>query len=308
MAKNNQNASFNPKPFLKWAGGKRQLLKTIEKNLPDDIKDSKEIDKYFEPFVGGGALFFYLVSEGYEIEKAHISDINKELILTYKVIKKNPNALISKLKNFAEEYIPKSEEGRKNYYYKIRENFNKGMLGFNYDKYQPKEYILRASQMIFLNKTCFNGLFRVNRKGEFNVPAGRSKNPLICDENNILDVSKALEEVEIYDKDYSYFKNLIDSNSLVYLDPPYRPINNTSSFNGYSKNSFDDDCQKELGEFYKNISEKGAKALLSNSFTNDNFFDKIYGDFNMYEVTARRFINSKGDGRGPLKEILVTNY
>ena len=146
MAKNNQNASFNPKPFLKWAGGKRQLLKTIEKNLPDDIKDSKEIDKYFEPFVGGGALFFYLVSEGYEIEKAHISDINKELILTYKVIKKNPNALISKLKNFAEEYIPKSEEGRKNYYYKIRENFNKGMLGFNYDKYQPKEYILRASQ------------------------------------------------------------------------------------------------------------------------------------------------------------------
>ena len=167
--------------------------------------------------------------------------------------------------------------------------------------------------MIFLNKTCFNGLFRVNSKWEFNVPAGRSKTPLICDENNISNVSKALENVTIVNADYSNSEDFITKDSLVYLDPPYRPLNNTSSFNGYSKLLFDDDDQIKLGEFYKRISKKGAKVLLSNSDPkntnpNDKFFDEIYADFNIHRVPAKRFINSKGDGRGPIYEILVTNY
>ena len=310
--KNNQDTSIHPKPFLKWAGGKRQLLKQIHCYLPNHIKDSKVIEKYFEPFVGGGALFFFLVSNGYDIKESYLSDINKELILTYKVIQKYPEELIVLLKKYSEDYIPKSEEDRKKYFYNIREEFNEEMIGFNYEKY-PKKRIRRASQMIFLNKTCFNGLYRVNRKGEFNVPAGRSKNPLICDEKNILEVSEALENTTIETADYSDCEDLITKDSLVYLDPPYRPLNNTSSFNGYSKELFDDNCQIELGEFYKIISEKEAKAILSNSDPkntnpNDDFFEKIYKDYNIHEVSAKRFINSKGDGRGPIKEILVTNY
>lgn len=307
--KNNQK----PKPFLKWAGGKTQLLKEIHSHLPNF--EDKVIEKYFEPFVGGGALFFSLISEGYVIKESYISDINKELILTYKVIQKNPKDLIELLKNFSQDYIPKSEEDRKSYFYNIREEFNEEMLGFNYEKYD-RQHIRRASQMIFLNKTCFNGLFRVNRKGEFNVPAGRSKKPLICDENNILNVSKALENVTIENAHYSDCEDLITKDSLVYLDPPYRPLNNDSSFNGYSKELFDDNCQIELGEFFKRISKKGAKAILSNSDPkntdeNDEFFEKIYGGYdgiNIHNIKARRFINAKGHGRGPIGEILVTNY
>ena len=299
-----------PKPFLKWAGGKKQLLDQIYGYLPNHIKESKKVEKYFEPFVGGGALFFFLKRKKFKIKKPYLSDINKDLILTYQVIKNDPEDLITELKYLSEGYVPKSEEDRKRNFYEIRKEFNKNLLDFNFEEYSSPSYIKRASQMIFLNKTCFNGLFRVNSKGEFNVPAGRSKNPLICDETNIYSVSKALKDAEIVDKDYFYCENLIDNDSLVYLDPPYRPLNNTSSFNGYSKIPFDDDCQKELGEFYKRISEKGAKALLSNSYTNDNFFEKIYDneDFTINKVTAKRFINSKGDGRGPIKEILVTNF
>ncbi len=312
MGKTNQKTKSYPRPFLKWAGGKKQLLKCIDKCLPPEIKKSKKIENYAEPFVGGGALFFYLKRCGYNINEAYLSDINKELILTYKVIQNNPNNLIKELKKFAEEYLPKSEEDRKNYFYNVREEFNEKMIGFNYEKYSEK-HIIRASQMIFLNKTCFNGLFRVNKKGKFNVPAGRSKNPLICDEKNILEVSKALKDVTIVTADYSDSEEFITNNTLVYLDPPYRPLNNTSSFNGYSKELFDDKCQIELGEFYKRISEKDAKIILSNSNPkntnpNDDFFEKIYENYNIHEVSAKRFINSKGEGRGPIKEILVTNY
>lgn len=304
--------SSNPKPFVKWAGGKKQLLGTIDDFLPTEIKESKVIENYVEPFVGGGALFFFLESK-YTIKSAYLSDINKDLILAYKVIKEDPKKLIKHLKDYSGEYISMSEEGRKKFFYNVRNEFNQNISEFDYKDDSLDYRVKRASQMIFLNKTCFNGLFRVNRKGEFNVPAGRSKNPLICDENNIMSVHEALKEVTIEDKDYSYSKKFIDNNSFVYLDPPYKPLNNTSSFNGYSKLLFDDNNQRELGEFYKKISENGAKVLLSNSDPkntnpNDNFFDKIYADFNIYRVPAKRYINSKGDGRGPINEILVTNY
>ena len=305
------NEPIDPKPFLKWAGGKTQLLETIENHLPSEIKESKEIDKYFEPFVGGGAVFFYL-STNYKIKEAYLSDINKELILTYNVIKNYPKKLSHRLKYYYDYYISKSDEERKEYYYKIRNEFNKELIDFDYEK-GSYNHIRRASKFIFLNKTCFNGLYRVNSKGEFNVPAGRYKNPLINDKENILNVSKALKNVTIVNANYLDSEDLIDENSLVYLDPPYRPLTNASSFEGYSKSDFNDDSQIELSKFYKRISNKGAKALLSNSDPknvdpNDNFFDDLYSDFNIYRVSAKRYINSKGDKRGEIDEILVSNF
>ena len=300
-----------PKPFLKWAGGKTQLLEDLQDHLPNEIKVSGEIEKYFEPFIGGGALFFYLVSH-YHIKEAYLSDINKELILTYKAIKNNPNELIERLKGLSSSYIGKTVGEKKDFYYKIRDDFNKTLVNFDHENYSD-EHIKRASQMIFLNKICFNGLFRVNKKGEFNVPCAYPENPLIYDENNILNVSKALENVKIVNASYLESEKFIDDKSLVYLDPPYRPLDRKSSFEGYSKFDFDDDSQIELADYFKRISEKGAKVLLSNSDShntdiNDNFFDDLYSDFNIDRVEANRFINSKGDKRGPITEILVYNF
>ena len=298
-----------PKPFLKWAGGKTQLLGELEKHLPNEIKVSGKIKKYFEPFVGGGALFFYL-SSYYRIEEAYLSDINKELILTYNVIKNNPMELIEILTDLSDSYI--KTDDKKELFYNVREDFNKALINFNYENYSD-EHIKRASQMIFLNKTCFNGLFRVNKSGEFNVPFAHPENPLICDKNNILNVSKALENTEIVTASYLDSEELIDDKSLVYLDPPYRPLDKKSSFEGYSKLDFDDDSQRELAKYFKNITEKGAKALLSNSDPhntdpNDNFFDDLYSDYKIDRVEANRFINSKADKRGPINEILVYNF
>ena len=300
-----------PKPFLKWAGGKTQLLTELYKHLPTKIKESEKIEKYFEPFVGGGALFFYLASH-YEFEEVYLSDINEELILTYKVIQNNPNRLIKRLKYYSNNYLYKSEEEKKEYYYHIREIFNESRTSIDFNNYS-KEYVTRAAQMIFLNKTCFNGLFRVNKKGEFNVPCAYPKKPLICDKENILSVSEALENVRIETANYFDCENLIDDRSLVYLDPPYRPLDNKSSFNGYSKFNFDDNSQIELANFYKRISKKGAKVLLSNSDPkntdpDDEFFDNLYSDFKIDRLKANRFINSKGNKRGPITEILVYNF
>lgn len=301
----------SPKPFLKWAGGKTQLLDVLEKHFPNEIKVSGKIEKYFEPFVGGGALFFYLSSH-YQIKKAYLSDINNELILTYNAIKNNPTELIERLNFLSDCYINKTKGQKKEFYYQIREDFNKTLINFNYENYS-EEHIERASQMIFLNKTCFNGLFRVNKNGEFNVPFAHPENPLICDKNNILNVSKSLKNVKIVNASYLDSEQFIDDKSLVYLDPPYRPLDKKTSFEGYSKLDFDDDNQIELSNYYKRISKKGAKALLSNSDPkntdpNDNFFDDLYSDFKIVRVKANRFINSKGDKRGPINEILVYNF
>ena len=305
------NPVFEAKPFLKWAGGKKQLIETIESKFPDEIRSSRKIDKYFEPFVGGGALFFYLMSN-YHISEAYIYDINRELILTYDAIKNNPNELIEELKVLSEEYIPKSQDERKEMFLDIRQKFNEAIPDFDFDNYN-EDFIQRAAYTIFMNKTCFNGLFRLNSRGEFNVPHGRYKKPLICDEENIRNVSHVLQHTTIVCGSFLESEDLIDDNSLVYLDPPYRPISETSSFNTYAGNDFNDDSQRELGEYYKRISNKGAKAILSNSDPknedpDDNFFDDLYGDFNIERVKAKRSINSNGKKRGAINEILVTNY
>lgn len=303
--------NLGAKPFLKWAGGKSQLLDVIEDKFPDEIKRSRKIDKYFEVFVGGGALYFDLMNN-YEVKESYIYDINPELILTYNVIKNNPIDLIELLNELQGEYWPLEQDSRKKYYLDLRDKFNEDLDGFDFENYSDA-HIVRASQIIFMNKTCFNGLFRLNKKGEFNVPHGKYKKPLICDEKNIKAVSKTLKNTHIINGNYDESENLIDDNSLVYMDPPYRPLKKSSSFTTYAGFEFTDDHQIELGDFYKRISDKGARAILSNSDPknedeNDNFFDDMYKDFNITRVHAKRSINSNAKKRGAITEILVTNY
>ena len=306
--------NLGAKPFLKWAGGKSQLLDIIEDRFPKEIKKSRKIDKYFEVFVGGGALYFDLMNN-YEVKESYIYDINQELILTYKTIKNNPKELIKLLSDLQEHYVPQEQDDRKNMYLKIRDKFNADLQDFDFEDEGSFEHTIRAAQIIFMNKTCFNGLFRLNKQGEFNVPHGKYKNPLICDEKNIKAVSKTLEHTHIINGNYDESEELIDENSLVYMDPPYRPLKSTSSFTTYAGFEFTDDHQRELAEFYKRISNNGAKAILSNSDPknedpNDNFFDddELYGKFNIKRVEARRSINSNAKKRGAINEILVTNY
>lgn len=301
---------INVKPFLKWVGGKSQLISVIESSLPQDITKNKIINEYFEPFVGGGALFFHLMSN-YDVKKSYISDTNEDLILTYNVIRKKPNGLINILADLKSDFIPCNHENRKTMYYEIRDNFNRLKDELDYTKFS-KDHILQGAYLIFLNKTCFNGIYRVNSNGYFNVPMGRYKNPLIYDKWNIINISKVIKNTVIVNASYEYSEKFISKKSFVYLDPPYRPITETS-FTSYTKSNFNDKNQEELCKFYKRISEKGANVMLSNSDSrnrdkNDDFFDKLYGDFKIDRIQAKRYINRDGQNRGPINEILVRNY
>ncbi len=299
------------RPFLKWAGGKRQLLNELESNFPSYIKEKKEIDVYIEPFIGGGALFFYLQSE-YTIKKSIINDINSDLMLTYKVIKFFPKELIKKLEKINKEYEKLNEEKRKEYYYKkLREPYNKIKVDIN--KLERDSWIKKASLLIALNKTCFNGLFRQNSKGEFNVPIGRYKNPKILDKENIRNVSEILQDTEILCGNYNDINIDNKSKAFIYFDPPYRPLSETSSFTKYSKGDFNDENQKELANYFKKLANKKHFLILSNSNpknTNpkDNFFHELYKGFKIKEVSAKRYINSKSTGRGKITELLIKNY
>ena len=242
------------KPFLKWAGGKGQLLSEIEKFYPFA---NGEINKYAEPFVGGGAVLFDILSK-YDLKEVYISDINAELINAYRIIRDDIDELISILTIMQNEFVPMDSEHRKAYYLARREHFNylkvNGNEGINIEK---------AALMIFLNKTCFNGLFRVNKKGLFNVPMGAYKNPMICDEANLRAVSEKLQNVIIVCGDYKESAEFIDEKTFVYFDPPYRPITDTASFTAYTENLFNDEKQIELAEFAKKMSEKGARIVVS---------------------------------------------
>lgn len=305
------NNIISAKPFLKWAGGKTQILNELEKRLPSEIKNSKIIKRYIEPFVDGGALFFYLKNK-YFIKKAYLFDINMELILGYQVIKNNHIRLIKLLKKLQNNYYEYNKKQREKLYYQVRDQYNSQLNKIDYTRYNSK-WEIRASYLIFLNKTCYNGLFRQNRKGEFNVPFGKYKNPAICDEKNIIRVNKALQNTDIICGDFYKSKKYILRSSLVYLDPPYRPLNNTSSFTQYAKHGFDDNDQIRLSNFYKQINKKGAYIILSNSDPknvnpNDNFFDVLYKDFHIERVLAKRFINCDATKRGSINEIIVENY
>lgn len=292
------------KPFIKWVGGKGQLLSEINRLYPVNL--GKSINKYAEIFIGGGAILFDILSK-YKLDEVYISDKNLELINTYKTIRDNVDILIKSLKVMEEQYIPLDNENRKIYYYKKRKEYNN--LKIN----NKENNIEKAVLFIFLNKTCFNGLYRVNKKGEYNVPMGIYKNPKICDEGNLKNVSLALKEVRIEYADYRESEDFIDDKTFVYIDPPYRPLNITSSFTSYTENDFSDREQIELAEYIDILNKKGAKIVISNSDPknnniNDNFFDELYKNYNINRIKATRMLNSNASLRGAINELLITNY
>lgn len=298
------------KPFFKWAGGKNQLLQEFNSRFPPELRTGI-LDRYVEPFIGGGAVFFYLI-QLFQIKESIICDVNEELILTYKVVKKDVQTLISLLTLYQERYDILDETDRSSMFYEIRAELNEKRRGFDFSTYGNK-WIERAAQLLFLNKTCFNGLFRLNSKGEFNVPFGRYKNPRIANESNLLKVSELLSHTTILLGDFSICQKYIDDRTFVYLDPPYRPLNQTSSFTSYSKGGFSEQDQIRLSEFFTTIDKIGAKVMLSNSDPKnedptDHFFDELYKSFKIDRVMAKRSINSVGGKRGEIQEIIVMNY
>lgn len=289
------------KPFLKWVGGKTQLLDEISKYYPE------KIEKYCEPFVGGGAVLFDVLTK-FQPKEILINDINPELTNTYVQIKNNVNDLIALLSSWQSHYVSLDMDARKEDFYEKRSRFNALIL-------EKEDSVEKAALMIYLNKTCFNGLYRVNGKGLYNVPSGVYKNPSICNSENLRAVNKALKNVQILTGSYSQTEGFIDKNTFVYIDPPYRPLTKTSAFTSYSKEGFDDEKQIELGNFVARIhnSGNGAKVLLSNSDPknanpDDNFFDELYKDFDIQRVNASRMINSNASGRGEITEIMVACF
>ena len=291
------------KPFVKWAGGKSQLVSEIRNCYPEEL--GKSIRKYAEPFVGGGAILFDVLNN-YDLDQVYISDTNAELINTYIQVRDNVSSLVGLLKEYEDKYLPLTTESRKDVYYEKRARFNE----LKTTKQLNEE---SAALFIFLNRTCFNGLYRVNSKGQYNVPMGAYKNPQICDEKNLRMASKALAGVTIKCADYVDSANFIGNDTFVYFDPPYRPLTETSSFTSYTENPFNDDAQRRLAAYIRALSEKGNKVVASNSDpknTNpeDDFFDELYAGFNIQRIAASRMINSKSNGRGKINELLISNY
>ena len=274
-----------PKPFVKWVGGKRQLLKQFrELGLYPPEAFNPITNTYHEPFVGGGAVFFDLLPKN-----AKLSDLNNELVITYNVIKDNVDELIKSLQKHIYD---------KEYYLEVRAK-----------KVEDLSDIEIASRFIFLNRTGFNGLYRVNKSGQFNVPFGRYNNPVICDEDNLRRVSNALQDVIITHQDYKKVLETAQNGDFVYFDPPYYPINTTSSFTSYTVEGFLEKEQTELRNTFVKLHEKGCFVMLSNSDT--PFINELYSVINgvtINKITAGRAINSKGTGRGKITEVLVTNY
>jgi DNA adenine methylase len=289
------------KPFLKWAGGKTQLLNDIENKFP--YKENDEFS-YIEPFVGSGAILFWVLNNFPNLSSVIINDINEDLINSYKTIKSGVIDLISVLKSFETEYhsLSGQTEEKKKYYYDKRNLFNS----------RESEQTIQSALFIFLNRTCFNGLYRVNKKNEFNVPIGSYKRPLICDENNLLAISKLLQKVEILSGDFEQTINYVNENSLFYFDPPYKPLSETSCFNSYVKDEFDDNEQIRLKLFCDKLNQLNSKWILSNSDVkgkdpNNNFFDELFGKYQISRVLAKRSINANPAKRGMLTELLISN-
>lgn len=293
--------SIRARPFIKWVGGKTQLLDEVRESLPRDFADRQHIT-YVEPFVGGGAVLFWILQAYPNIEHAVINDINEELIHTYRAIKENVELLITELLRIQAEYIPLKADARKDYFMAKRALFNT----------KNNAPVETAALFIFLNRTCFNGLYRVNSKGEFNVPHGKYANPRICDAENLREASRVLQKVEITCGDFAETGRYAGPDSFYYLDPPYRPISETSSFTSYSKGGFDDAEQIRLRDFCNKISTSGSLFIASNSDPRnanpeENFFDNIYQHFFIKRVSATRMINSDASGREAISELIISN-
>lgn len=275
-----------PRPFVKWAGGKRQLLPVITNHIPD------KFERYFEPFLGGGAVFFKLISQG-RVSRWMLSDLNSDLVLSYVTIRDRVEDLVSSLEEHSANYF----KNQSSYYYKTRES-------------EPRGQIEKVSRLVFLNKTCFNGLYRVNSKGKFNVPLGKYVNPNIVNRENLLAVSKVLQskDISIKCQDFGAALKGASSGDFVYLDPPYQPVSDTANFTSYTNGSFGYEDQERLFEKFKALDRKGVRVLLSNSKSAEimDLFEG-YSD-GMVEINANRFINSVSQKRTGHTELLIKNY
>jgi DNA adenine methylase len=300
-SKKDNNMAIKAKPFIKWVGGKTQLIRCIENALPENFADIHNVT-YIEPFVGSGAVLFWILQQYPNIKKAVINDINPDLTSAYKTIKETPSKLVKYLQIIQDEYLTLDKGKRKEYYLHKRERFNTKSL----------DSVENTALFIFLNRTCFNGLYRVNSKGLFNVPFGSYTNPKICDKETIFADSEILQKVDILTGDFEQTLTYVTNNTLFYFDPPYKPLSETSCFNSYAKEDFNDLEQIRLGEFCRRIDSLGHYFILSNSDVqatnpNDNFFDNLYKQFSINRVFATRMVNSNAAKRGKLTELLITN-
>lgn len=291
------------RPFVKWAGGKGQLLADIRKAYPPGL--GKSVRKYAEPFVGGGAVLFDVLGS-FELDEVYISDTNAELINAYRTIRDDVRGLMDLLSALRDGYLPLDDEARKAFYYARRDRFNELKIGGTGGAES-------AALFIFLNRTCFNGLYRVNRRNLFNVPTGSYRNPVICDAENLLAVSRALRNVTVVCGDYRESRGFVDENTFVYFDPPYRPLTATSAFTAYTENEFNDSDQRALAEFVQELDEAGAFVAVSNSDPkntdpDDDFFDVLYARQRIIRVSAARMINSDASARGRISELLICNH
>lgn len=302
----NKNKGLYVKPFVKWAGGKSQLLESLRNKYSSGV--NHEIVKYCEPFVGGGAVLFDILSNFSQIKEVLINDINAELINAYIQVKHNVSKMVIALLKLQEVYLNLTEIDRKIFYYDLRTNFNS--LKLNVD---DNTNIEKACLFIFLNKTCFNGLYRVNKQGRFNVPIGAYKKPMICDRQTFENISLLLQNVTITCGCYTESISFIDKNTFVYIDPPYRPLTATAKFTSYAETSFNDQEQIELRQFVDKLNFVGAKVVLSNSDPknanqDDDFFDTLYENYNISRIGAKRKINSDARNRGSINELLISNF
>lgn len=296
------NMAKKAKPFVKWIGGKTQLLSEINMILPKELIQTDFT--YVEPFVGGGAVLFHMLCNYPNMKKIVINDANLDLINTYKTIANNHKELILILKELEREFhdLEEDEENKQIYYYDKRTLYNS----------KTENKLNQSALFIFLNKTCFNGLYRVNQKGEFNTPIGRYKKPTICDDANICVVNEILQNVEILNGDFEQTLKYANPNSLFYFDPPYKPINESSNFTEYTKGGFNDSEQIRLRDFCIQLHKLGHTWILSNSdvkkqYESNSFFDDLYKDFTIKRVLAKRTINANANRRGNVSELLITN-
>jgi len=306
----NKKSESLASPILKWAGGKTQLLPVIQKYLPIKLH-TNNIRNYVEPFIGGGAVFFYLANT-FKFQNAYLFDVNPELVNVYNSVKYGVSEVISDLRSLEARYLSIVPEKRVELFYQVRDSYNqdshKELDEIRHQGIIPK----RAAVTIFLNKTCFNGLFRVNKSGYFNVPHGLYKNPVILNQPRLLAAAEALTKASVRVADFSECLEVADDETFIYYDPPYRPLSKTSSFTSYTSLTFDDDEQRRLFEVFKKMDGKGVFQLLSNSdptnYEKDTFFDDLYQEFSIIRVSAKRMINSNGSMRGDLSELLIKNY
>jgi DNA adenine methylase len=293
----------NGKPFLKWAGGKGQLINAIKLALPKEIHTKNNLT-YIEPFVGSGAVMFWFLQQYKNVKKAVINDINPDLFKAYTAIKFSPGKLVKSLQKIEHEYyLLKTEKEKLDFFLEKRDAFNT----------RKQNDLQNTTLLIFLNRTCFNGLYRVNSENKFNVPFGRYIKPKICDAETILADSKVLEKVTILTGDFTKTLNYCTKETFFYFDPPYKPISKTSSFTSYSNEIFDNKQQERLKEFCKQLDSLGHQWLLSNSDLKNidqqnNYFDELYSDYNIVRVKAKRSINSISSKRGEINELLISNY